>query len=291
MSELLELTAAQAGERVVTGQLSARELFDSRVSRVCWRLWEVDERARRTGRLQPDWGDPASGDLRATTLEPGPHAHEPPPQSGNAFSRDVVEQACPLPELERVWRTGSAHADAFLVDLAGLLGVARELPEPGGTYRVHAANDWANLGPAAKLERIQRLYVERSERLARHCERLGLSFDRAAWERQSWLMRTVRAKGALESIPAGAALTLVDGNAVDLAVAGDRDRQDWGPPANDREAIRELDRLREQRGGFLAVLWPAFWWFDTYPGFAAHLERTAPCALQTDELRVYSLGS
>ena len=202
-------------------------------------------------------------------------------------------------ELEREWRTGSAHADAFLVDLAGLLGATRELPAAGGTYRVHDTDDWATLGAAAKLERIERAYHERCARLAAHCERRGLAVDRPAWERESWLMRTIRVKRELESIPAGEALTLVDDNPVDQAVLGERpatpfmgrEGEYWGTPADDHEAIRELERVREQRGGFLAILWPAFWWFESYPGFVEHLERTAPCAIRTDDLRVYEVNA
>jgi len=275
----------------------AAKLFDHGVARVFWRLWEVDERGAHTGRIQPDWGEPAAGDLRKVTLRQGPDAYVVPPQSGNAFSAEVLERACPLPEIEREWGTGSAHADAFLADLAGLLGSARELSEPAGTRRVHSSNDWAKLGPEEKLERSVRLYDERCTRVERYCEQLGFVVDPIEWRRRSWLMRTVRARQELEAVvPAGAALTVLDDDAVSLAAFStriaspfpDRDGEYWGSPADDDEAIRALERVRQRRGGFFAVLWPAFWWDETYPRFASHLEATVPCVRSTEDLRVYS---
>jgi glycosyltransferase involved in cell wall biosynthesis len=277
----------------------ADELFRPGVSRVFWRLWEVDADGRRTGRIHPDWGEPATGDVRDITLAQGPASYVWPPQSGNAFSRDVLELACPLPELEREWGTGSTHADAFLVDLAGLIGAASEVSEPSGTYRVHAENDWATLNDVARLERNARLYDERCRRLEQHCARLGLTVDPAAWRRESWLARTVQVKRALEAaVPPGATVTLADDNAVGLAVAGDRrlvpfldrDGDYWGSPADDAQAVRELKRVRDERGGFFGVLWPAFWWFDQYPRFASHLESEMNCLRSTEDLRLYELS-
>jgi hypothetical protein len=309
-----ETAAINAGVRGVSGPFAicldsgdtlaptaienAAALFEPGVTRVFWRLWEVDEDGQRTGRIQPSWGYPADGDLRAATLERGPDAYVSPPQSGNAFSTDVLIRACPLPGRDR--GTGSAHAGAFLVDLAGLLGRARGLPEPAGTYRVQAANDWAPLGRAAKLERDGRVYDERCRRLERYCKELGLSADSEDWRRRSSLMRTVRAKQELdELVPVEAALTVLDHGEVDIAVAGqhavtqfpEKNGEYAGPPADDDEAVRALERLREERGGFFAVLWPAFWWFETYPRFSSLLESTAARVRCTEDLHVYSFDA
>jgi hypothetical protein len=305
-----QTSAINAGVRAASGQFvvcldaddtvaptalaDAAGLFDGEVTRVFWRLREVGPDGEPTGRVQPDWGEPAAGDLRAVTLEQGPDAYVFPPQSGNAFARDVVEFACPLPELEHEWGTGSAHADTFLVDASGLLGSARELAEPAGTYRVHSSNDWAKLRPEAKLERLARLYGERCAQLERMCDRLGLAADPVAWRQNSWLMRTIRAKEDIdEAVPVDAPVTVIDDNAVDRAVFGDRPAMTFfeqeGSPDDERDAVQELERIRSERGGFFTALWPAFWWWQTYPHFACHLEATAACVRRTEEVRVYAL--
>jgi hypothetical protein len=35
--------------------------------------------------------------------------------------------------------------------------------------------------------------------------------------------------------------------------------------------------------------WPAFWWFDAYPAFAKHLERTANCLVRNDDVTIFRL--
>ena len=71
----------------------------------------------------------------------------------------------------------------------------------------------------------------------------------------------------------------------------DRGGEYWGSPSDDGHAIDELERVRQERGGFFAVLWPAFWWYETYPGFAAHLESAARCVSRTDDVHVYSFAA
>jgi hypothetical protein len=279
----------------------ASELFSHGVSRVGWSLWVIDESGRRTGRVVPDWGEPAVGDLRKLTLDDGPEAYAAPPQSGNAFSRAALDRAFPLPTVKRALRSGAEHADAFLVDLAGLIGSAAKLDEPEGSYRVHSSNGFANLGFEAQLPRLERLYYERCKRLAQHCEALGLPVDTAAWQSKSSLLRTVRAKRVLEAtVPEGADVALLDDNGIESGFVSnrrvlpfpERDGESWGSPADGDEAIHELERLRTSAGGGLfAVAWTAFWWFEHYRGFADHLRRTARCIVRTDELEVYALDA
>ena len=63
----------------------------------------------------------------------------------------------------------------------------------------------------------------------------------------------------------------------------------WGPPPDDRTAIRELERLRRSGAGFIAFAWPAFWWLDYYAAFHRHLCAEFPCVLQNDRLIVFDL--
>ncbi len=65
--------------------------------------------------------------------------------------------------------------------------------------------------------------------------------------------------------------------------------QYWGPPADDADAIAELERLRRAGARFLVVAWPAFWWLDYYTGWRDYLQARFPCLFQNPSLLIYDL--
>jgi hypothetical protein len=101
-------------------------------------------------------------------------------------------------------------------------------------------------------------------------------------------------------VPAGSSVTLIDAN--DWGVAGEslygrrclpfveRDGQYWGPPADDCDAVEELERQRRAGSHFVALAWPCFWWDDHYPGFARHLAERYPLVVGNDDLRVFDMS-
>src|SRR5262249_47236883 len=44
-------------------------------------------------------------------------------------------------------------------------------------------------------------------------------------------------------------------------------------PADDADAIDQLEALRLDGGNFFLIPYTAFWWLDYYPAFAAHLNK------------------
>jgi FkbM family methyltransferase len=70
----------------------------------------------------------------------------------------------------------------------------------------------------------------------------------------------------------------------------ERQGQYFGPPADDAHAIAELDRLRAAGATHFALLWPAFWFFDTYPRFERHLRTAHHCLLENARAVVFELG-
>ena len=63
-----------------------------------------------------------------------------------------------------------------------------------------------------------------------------------------------------------------------------------GLPPDDEAAIGELERQRSEAGAsFLAVAWPAFWWFNHYAQFTAHLQSNYECVLRNERLVVWAL--
>jgi glycosyltransferase involved in cell wall biosynthesis len=68
-----------------------------------------------------------------------------------------------------------------------------------------------------------------------------------------------------------------------------RDGLYWGPPADDVQAIREFERLRDKGAQFIVFPWVAFWWLEHYRDWANHLDSTARCLEKTDLVVVYDL--
>ena len=66
--------------------------------------------------------------------------------------------------------------------------------------------------------------------------------------------------------------------------------QYFGPPADDAHAIAELTRLRAAGATHFALLWPAFWFFDTYPLLEQHLRGVHRCVLENARAVVFELG-
>jgi glycosyltransferase involved in cell wall biosynthesis len=97
-------------------------------------------------------------------------------------------------------------------------------------------------------------------------------------------------------IPTGSRFILVDEDQLRgaLGLPGatpftQRDGVYWGPPADDRAAVDELDRARRAGATHIAFAWPAFWWLDYYAAFAQHLRTRHPCVWKDDHVKVYDL--
>lgn len=115
---------------------------------------------------------------------------------------------------------------------------------------------------------------------------------------RKWLRRARRAARDLtEVVPDGESLILVDEGRVDpdtfcrwrTIPFPEREGEYGGPPADALEAIRELERLRTSGGGYLAVVWPAFWWLDYYADFHAHLSSRYTRLFEGDRIKVFDV--
>ena len=69
----------------------------------------------------------------------------------------------------------------------------------------------------------------------------------------------------------------------------ERNGQYWGPPADDQNAVQELERLRKEGAGYIAFTWPAFWWLDHYSSFQKYLRTHFRALLETEQLIVFDL--
>ena len=99
-------------------------------------------------------------------------------------------------------------------------------------------------------------------------------------------------------IPAGAGFILVDdaqwGKVRELAPYRvtpflEKNGCYWGPPANDDEAIRELERLNKDGASHIVFAWPSFWWLEHYAGLRRYLRAFFLCVLENERLVVFRL--
>lgn len=134
----------------------------------------------------------------------------------------------------------------------------------------------------------------------RLCPFLGVDAPAAPFPHANeWMHRLVRAsEEVVDAIPAGETFILVDEQGFGSDFAGgrrrlpflERDGQYWGAPADDRTAIRELERMRRETGAtFIAFGWPSFWWLDYYAEFGAYVRGRFRCVLENERLVVFDL--
>ncbi len=214
-------------------------------------------------------------------------------KAGHAWARWALERLFPLPEGIRY------GVDGYLWTVVPLFGRVEEIPTPLGTYRWHGENWYAG----RPLEERVRIGVEEFDfyysELDRWCARLGRPFDMEACLRESWFHRMHRSIQEMERlIPPGGSFILVDEDR--WGVGGEllgrraipfleRAGRYWGPPPDDETAMAEMERLRRQGAGFIAFVWPAFWWLDHYVPFHRYLRGHYPCVLENDRLVVFDL--
>jgi hypothetical protein len=231
------------------------------------------------------------GDLRDAVVLDGPEAYSWSPMSANFLSRAFLDRVLPLPEAIGHIGRGVAFVDGTLAALAPLFGRIEAIHAPLTERRLHPRNLSKQLAFEAKLETDTRDYDLRCDILAHWCRELGIDADPDGWRERSWLHRFPRMRARIEElVPEGERIVLVDDAQVGPEVAPgrevvpftERDGDYWGPPADDAEAVGELDRLVGADGGWVVVAWTAFWWLDHYAGMDSHLRAISSAVVEDD---------
>jgi hypothetical protein len=120
---------------------------------------------------------------------------------------------------------------------------------------------------------------------------------RAEVEEEDWFTRIDDVESALaDTLPSNPLLAVADEEQVRSRLSfrriypfTERSGEYWGPPATDRSAIDELERMRGIGVQFFVLLWPAFWWLNFYKGFFDYLGMNYPCILTNDRLMIFDL--
>jgi O-methyltransferase len=111
--------------------------------------------------------------------------------------------------------------------------------------------------------------------------RKGNTTWRETWTRElPWIEERTHLAQQIEAlIPAGESLILVDQEQFGGGLVPERrvfpflerDGKYWGPPADDEQALRELERLRDAGARYIIFARHVSWWFDYYPALREYL--------------------
>ncbi|MEO5903477.1 MAG: glycosyltransferase [Gemmatimonadaceae bacterium] len=261
----------------------AVDTFSAEVVKVHWPLLEVDGRGMLTGKMHPR-AALGEGDMRATSIEAGPMTENSPPTSGNAWSREFLERVFPIPEEEfRI------NADGYLLSLAWIYGKVAIASDATGFYRVHGQNHFASKTEKERRDRHHEKFHHQCHALQLHLLKQHVKTVPDTWKRLRGIYPPEfdeAAKRLLDHlIPPTGRFILVDENSwaewwADGSGASrkalpflEHEGVYWGRPANDADAIREVERLREQGADYVVFPWFTQWYLDKYPIFAKNISR------------------
>lgn len=269
-------------------------LQQGQVAQVHWPQIVIDEESRPIGEIFPQEPLP-SGDLRDHAARMGPGSFVTSPTSGNAFPRWLLKQIMPIkPQTLRMC------ADQYVIRLAPLFGQMATLEEPQSFYRRHPASGYADRSFERQLELGYQTMETLIDPYDHWCRWLGLPADPDGWRNESWFHRLHHLVLTLDELIAPTTpFTLIDEGRTGMTTNSERlartfperDGVWWGVPADDAEAVQELERQRELGSRYLGVPWFTRWWLDYYNDFAAYLRREYRVTLEDELLILFALSA
>ena len=273
-------------------------LQSERTSKVQWPLLFTDAGGNPTGTLSTR-STPPDGDLIDLVTREGPF-YDWYLTTGALYPRWLLQRILPVPEAP--YPLGS---DEYLTTLAPALGLIKNVSEPLATYRNHGGNNYAGRAlDDQKLREYMRRFETNCTALQKQLQLRGVNVNIEDWKQRNfnyvWPVRLLQAKADIARIVSeGATYILVNGDewGGGEPVSGRRalpfleeDGQYSGPPRDDEQAVRELERLRGAGATFIAFWWTAFWWLEHYNGFSRHLRARYRCVLTSDHLIAFDLA-
>ena len=261
-----------------------------------WPLYVIDERSVNSFQLTPSV-ELQDGNFIDKVIAVGPDAYLSPPTSGNAWNRDFLEKVLPMPaEDYRI------SADLYLCMLAPVYGEIKSIRQPLALYRMHGGNNYRgkSLTETMLQEKVKRF--ETSCRILKsHMDKKHIEANPEDWRNHSWLIRLQSSFDEIKKhVPENEKLILADGDQWQVSgeIAGrqivpimEKDNQYWGQPANDEDAIREIEQQISRMAGYIFFAWPVFWWLDYYKGLVAYLENNHTPLTRNERLVGFKLNA
>jgi hypothetical protein len=197
---------------------------------------------------------------------------------------------------------GDKHgADGYLCVLAPIFGSIARINEPLGCYRTHDSNFARGQNVRYRLERDARRYPFFFHWIRHFLTERGISVDTRPWYGEdssfTWTRNTLALSDRLRSFvrPDEPFILVDDGRLgsdfVPLArPMRERNGEYAGPPANDGEAIVELERQRRAGATHIVFAPGSFWWLEYYEVFHQYLREHFVCLAQDEQLCAFELG-
>jgi glycosyltransferase involved in cell wall biosynthesis len=270
---------------------------DEPVVKVHWPLWKTNTEGVKTGDMAP-FNELPEGDLLSAVIKYGPEhwgaSENSPLPSGHAWSRKLLNILLPMPEEE--FRTG---ADYYLIVLAPIYGVVKRINEPQATYRMHGGND-TKQDLLNYIKKFLRWFDYSCALITDHLKAKGVDVDPDLWPRNTWLHKVNHVLMLITSaVPVNTNYVLIDGEQLGLIPEIDGRRKIpflenegiyWGIPANDEEAISEIQKHKDAAVKHLFIAWTAFWYFETYAEFHQYLFQNYRLCSKDELLISFSIG-
>jgi hypothetical protein len=272
-------------------QLVARR-FQKGDAKIHWPMRIIDAQGEFAGRIHPQ-GELSQGDFLAETIANGPDTYHWPPTSGNAWSREFLQQVLPMPREE--FRISS---DLYIASLAPLFGYIRRIDEPLSTWRHHGGNHSWNTTFEARLNGLVKRFDCVSRVMRDVCERRSVKVDMQRWLKNSWCHQVVESLNEIDTtIPKDAGFVLIDGNdwGGDRKLLGRRcyrfaesEGEYAGMPDDNDAAAVELERRRRDGAHFVVMTESAAWMLEHYPSLVSLLGAAKPL-LHNERIRIYAM--
>jgi FkbM family methyltransferase len=110
--------------------------------------------------------------------------------------------------------------------------------------------------------------------------------------------RSVMGEQIAKLVPAGQTVIFVDLHQLSIGkeLGGrkrlpflEKDGEDWGAPADDATALKELERMRMNGAKQFGLAWPAYWWFEHYKEFTRYLREKCKTLHEDSRMTLFEL--
>ena len=265
---------------------------DDPIVKVQWPLQEIDAEGAPLGEPEPRPDQMEDGDLLHRVVEQGYGFTRVASTSGNAWSREFLRRVMPVPP------SGDGHgADGYLHAMAPIFGRLRTLPRPLSMRRIHGEN----FRGARSIQWMIECDLRRHEYLCSHVagalESRGVRFDRNRWEEPgtlyAWLRQVEAFLAQAQAVaPRRSTVVLLDEEHLGADSLPERVVLPFpaagGRPADDDEAVAELELCIAAGAETLVIAPWCFWWLDSYEGLGRRVRRCRELSA-TEALKAFDL--